>query len=195
VTSSEFCRHLAKPQPFSLRTRPGSHSRGSSAGAMYSPGSSSTNTAGFFIRTTFSIVIFRGPSRNQSNVRCGSTAYGTASHPYTPPAGEGSVYLRDQLGHSSIQVPVDCYGHLIPSGSRQAVNRFDTTPIRTVFEAELAIFAQPSRLGRIPPSADRLNYPEVTRTKSGVSNGYQIRHGRLIASRLKCRVKAIGSSR
>jgi len=35
------------------------------------------------------------------------------------------AYVKEQLGHSSIQMPVDIYGHLIPSGNRDAVNRLD----------------------------------------------------------------------
>jgi integrase len=35
--------------------------------------------------------------------------------------GEGLAYIRDQLGHSSIKVTVDTYGHLVPGGNRQAV--------------------------------------------------------------------------
>jgi integrase len=33
------------------------------------------------------------------------------------------VYIEDQLGHSSIQVTVDTYGHLIPGANRAAVDR------------------------------------------------------------------------
>ncbi len=29
------------------------------------------------------------------------------------------------MGHHSIQVTVDIYGHLVPGGNRQAVNRLD----------------------------------------------------------------------
>jgi integrase len=40
--------------------------------------------------------------------------------------GESLVYVKEQLGHSSIQVTVDIYGHLIPGGNRAAVDRLDT---------------------------------------------------------------------
>jgi integrase len=36
--------------------------------------------------------------------------------------------VRDQLGHSSIQITVDVYGHLVPGGNRVAVDRLDETP-------------------------------------------------------------------
>lgn len=39
--------------------------------------------------------------------------------------GETPVYVKEQMGHSSIQITVDIYGHLIPSSNRQAVNRLD----------------------------------------------------------------------
>lgn len=37
--------------------------------------------------------------------------------------GESPVYVKEQLGHSSIKITVDVYGHLIPGANRQAVNR------------------------------------------------------------------------
>jgi integrase len=39
--------------------------------------------------------------------------------------GESLAYIRDQLGHHSIKITVDTYGHLIPGGNRQAVDRLD----------------------------------------------------------------------
>ena len=35
--------------------------------------------------------------------------------------GESLVYVKDQLGHSSISVTVDLYGHLLPKSHRGAV--------------------------------------------------------------------------
>ena len=47
--------------------------------------------------------------------------------------GESPVYVKEQLGHSSIKITVDVYGHLIPSSNRGAVNQLDSTaPIRTL---------------------------------------------------------------
>jgi integrase len=37
--------------------------------------------------------------------------------------GESLAYIRDQMGHHSIQVTVDLYGHLVPGGNRAAVDR------------------------------------------------------------------------
>jgi integrase len=39
--------------------------------------------------------------------------------------GESLAYVRDQLGHHSIQLTVDTYGHLVPGANRQAVDRLD----------------------------------------------------------------------
>ncbi len=38
---------------------------------------------------------------------------------------ESVVYVKEQLGHGSIQITVDTYGHLIPGANRGAVNRLD----------------------------------------------------------------------
>lgn len=59
--------------------------------------------------------------------------------------GESPVYVKEQMGHSSIQVTVDCYGHLIPGGNKQAVDRLDTPIAQSFFEAESATPAQPIR--------------------------------------------------
>lgn len=37
--------------------------------------------------------------------------------------GESLAYVKDQLGHSSIKMTVDVYGHLVPGANRAAVNR------------------------------------------------------------------------
>lgn len=39
--------------------------------------------------------------------------------------GESLAYVRDQLGHKSIQITVDIYGHLVPGANRQAVAKLD----------------------------------------------------------------------
>jgi len=40
-------------------------------------------------------------------------------------AGESLAYVKDQLGHHSIKVTVDIYGHLCPEGNKAAVDRLD----------------------------------------------------------------------
>lgn len=39
--------------------------------------------------------------------------------------GESLVYVKEQMGHHSIQITVDTYGHLVPGANRQAVDRLD----------------------------------------------------------------------
>ena len=53
--------------------------------------------------------------------------------------GEGLAYVRDQMGHRSIQVTVDIYGHLVPDGNRAAVDRLDDLqPAATPAQPEAA---------------------------------------------------------
>ena len=49
--------------------------------------------------------------------------------------GASLAYVKDQMGHSSIQVTVDTYGHLIPGSNRQAVDRLDSAIIPTPLAA------------------------------------------------------------
>jgi integrase len=39
--------------------------------------------------------------------------------------GESLAYVKDQLGHHSIQITVDIYGHLVPGANKQAVAKLD----------------------------------------------------------------------
>ena len=39
--------------------------------------------------------------------------------------GESLAYVKDQMGHASIQTTVDVYGHLVPGANWNAVNRLD----------------------------------------------------------------------
>ncbi len=39
--------------------------------------------------------------------------------------GDFGLMDKDQLGHHSIKVTVDIYGHLAPEGNKQAVDRLD----------------------------------------------------------------------
>lgn len=39
--------------------------------------------------------------------------------------GKSLAYIKDMLGHYSIQMTVDVYGHLVPSENREAVNSLD----------------------------------------------------------------------
>jgi integrase len=50
--------------------------------------------------------------------------------------GKSLAYVKDQLGHSSIQITVDTYGHLVPGGNRQAVDRLDDAPVDSEAESQ-----------------------------------------------------------
>jgi integrase len=50
--------------------------------------------------------------------------------------GESLAYIRDQLGHHSIQITVDTYGHLVPGGNRQAVDKLDDFSAKAVETTE-----------------------------------------------------------
>jgi integrase len=59
--------------------------------------------------------------------------------------GASLVYVKEQMGHSSIQVTVDIYGHLIPGADVSFVDRLDeaalkeekTTPQQNATQAQL----------------------------------------------------------
>jgi integrase len=42
--------------------------------------------------------------------------------------GESLQYVKDQMGHSSVKVTVDVYGHLVPGANRKAVDRLPSLP-------------------------------------------------------------------
>jgi integrase len=52
--------------------------------------------------------------------------------------GASLVYVRDQMGHSSIRVTADIYGHLLPSANVNLVDRLDaqTTPHESAPQAQ-----------------------------------------------------------
>ncbi len=89
--------------------------------------------------------------------------------------GESPVYVKDQMGHSSIQVTVDLYGHLIPGGNTQAVDRLDT-PMLT---ANSATSAQPAPAFIRPTSSDQLIPQEVMTRGHGVDDGFRTRDLRI----------------
>ena len=50
--------------------------------------------------------------------------------------GESPAHVRDQMGHSSIKVTFDTYGHLFPGAGREAASRFDDSMKRAREKAE-----------------------------------------------------------
>jgi integrase len=61
--------------------------------------------------------------------------------------GESPVYVKEQLGHSSIAITVDLYGHLIPGGNRQAVDKLDEPVEKLDLDDVNATPAQPAGVG------------------------------------------------
>lgn len=51
---------------------------------------------------------------------------------------ESLAYVRDQIGHSSIQVTVDLYSHYVSDSNRQAVNRLDELVEKVEIETKSA---------------------------------------------------------
>jgi hypothetical protein len=47
--------------------------------------------------------------------------------------GESLAYVRDQLGHHSIKMTVDVYGHLVPGAHKAAVDRLDDATGRDLY--------------------------------------------------------------
>jgi integrase len=57
--------------------------------------------------------------------------------------GESLTYVRDLMGHRSIAVTIDIYGHLVPGGNRTAVDRLDDwTTSRRISRASTAVEAR-----------------------------------------------------
>ena len=84
-------------------------------------------------------------------------------------SGASIVYVKEQMGHSSIQVTVDTYGHLIPGANVSFVDRLDEIPAeepRTTRQqsATPAQQAQTSKSEITPEVADLIGGGGWTRT-------------------------------
>ncbi len=53
--------------------------------------------------------------------------------------------MKDQLGHHSIKVTVDIYGHLVPGANKAAVDRLDQQALAALAAFEARNPAQPPR--------------------------------------------------
>jgi integrase len=77
--------------------------------------------------------------------------------------GASLAYVKDQMGHSSIQVTVDTYGHLIPGADIAWVDRLDvkTTPQQNATPTQLEAVSE----NEIPPEVvDLIGGPTRIRT-------------------------------
>jgi hypothetical protein len=70
--------------------------------------------------------------------------------------GENPKYISEQMGHASINITMDRYGHLFPSTKRQAPARL---------EAQLAAAREQANAGDHPASIQQ-NEPEQGETRS-----------------------------
>ena len=84
-------------------------------------------------------------------------------------SGAPIVYVKEQMGHSSIQVTVDTYGHLIPGANVSFVDRLDSTA-EPKAETSWQQSATPAQLAEVPKPrfhaevADLIGGGEWTRT-------------------------------
>jgi integrase len=69
-------------------------------------------------------------------------------------AGASLAYVRDQMGHSSIQVTVDIYGHLIPGANISYVDKLDavTTPQQSAMPAQCAVRRESDGFAEVLPN-------------------------------------------
>ncbi len=93
--------------------------------------------------------------------------------------GESPVYVKDQMGHSSIQVTVDLYGHLIPGGNKQAVDRLDLPVDMPCLWLHSATPAQPNRNAARVTEREGLGDQGVSKKRYGVSDGFRTRDLRI----------------
>jgi integrase len=72
------------------------------------------------------IASYYGSSRHQISWHPHSHPYSGASGVQSSgAAGENIKYISSQLGHGSVQITVDRYGHLFPDERRAAAGRFE----------------------------------------------------------------------
>ena len=69
-------------------------------------------------------------------------------------AGASLAYVRDQMGHSSIQVTVDIYGHLIPGANISYVDRLDavTTPQQSAMPPQCGVRKESDGFEQVLPN-------------------------------------------
>jgi hypothetical protein len=90
--------------------------------------------------------------------------------------GESPVYVKEQMGHRSIQITVDQYGHLIPGGNKQAVDRLDWPVNNSASKGQSATPAQPASRPIAVTAAEGMEPARESRTGFGVSDGFRTRN-------------------
>ncbi len=74
--------------------------------------------------------------------------------------GASIVYVKEQMGHSSIQVTVDIYGHLIPGANVCFVDRLDGVPVEGG-KTSPHQSATPAQLGEMEVPPDLLQVADL----------------------------------
>ena len=77
--------------------------------------------------------------------------------------GASLAYVKEQMGHSSIQVTVDIYGHLIPSGNIDWVDGLDTQTSPQVSASPAQVDSE-SETKDWPQTIEMIGGPTRTRT-------------------------------
>jgi Phage integrase family len=69
--------------------------------------------------------------------------------------GESLAYVKDQMGHHSIQITVDACGHLVPGSNRETVNRLAEILAKRAADAPELLVAKMTSFptGRLAPPA------------------------------------------
>jgi integrase len=89
--------------------------------------------------------------------------------------GESLAYVKDQLGHASIRLTVDLYGHLVPGGNRAAVDKLDDVELahgsggRPGRPRLRGLGNTPGALAFRPPSATPAQPNQAFRRLAGIS--------------------------
>lgn len=73
--------------------------------------------------------------------------------------GASLAYVRDQMGHYSIQVTVDTYGHLIPGANVSWIDRLDSRPASMTSTAQ----TEPAADSSAPVGTERTVQARVMR--------------------------------
>ena len=79
--------------------------------------------------------------------------------------GESPAYVKEQMGHSSIQVTVDLYCHWIPGSNRQAVDRLDEAVDNHTSEGKSATSRNQTEEGQV--EEERLPVEVIENTGAG----------------------------
>ena len=80
--------------------------------------------------------------------------------------GESVVYVKEQLGHGSIQITVDTYGHLIPGANRAAVDRLDDAPQPDATQAQPEPFDDDVAAAELAKLFEKSGEPPRNRTEN-----------------------------